>query len=91
MTESGAYKLVIPNKEVREVYKLQIQEWFKRTVMSNKEQLKNFWKAFDGGDTKAVENYLNRTLSNSISVFDTKGKGRGKRKFLSYAFGWSFW
>ena len=78
MTESGAYKLVIPNKEVREVYKLQIQEWFKRTVMSNKEQLKNFWKAFDGGDTKAVENYLNRTLSNSISVFDTKARDEEK-------------
>ena len=78
MTESGAYKLVIPNKEVREVYKLQIQEWFKRTVMSSKEQLKNFWKAFDGGDTKAVENYLNRTLSNSISVFDTKARDEEK-------------
>lgn len=78
MTESGAYKLVIPNKEVREVYKLQIQEWFKRTVMSNTEQLKNFCKAFDGGDTKAVENYLNRTLSNSISVFDTKARDEEK-------------
>lgn len=81
MTESGAYKLVIPNKEVREVYKLQIQEWFKRTVMSNTEQLKNFWKAFDGGDTKAVENYLNRTLSNSISVFDTKARDEEKESF----------
>ena len=78
MTESGAYKLIIPNKEVREVYKLQIQEWFKRTVMSNTEQLKNFWKAFDEGDTKAVENYLNRTLSNSISVFDTKARDEEK-------------
>lgn len=78
MTESGAYKLVIPNKEVREVYKLQIQEWFKRTVMSKTEQLKNFWKAFDEGDTKAVENYLNRTLSNSISVFDTKARDEEK-------------
>ena len=28
MTEQGEYKLVIPNKEVREVYKLQIQDWF---------------------------------------------------------------
>lgn len=78
MTERGAYKLVIPNKEVREVYKLQIQEWFKRTVMSNTEQLKNFWKAFDGGDIKAVENYLNRTLSNSISVFNTKARDEEK-------------
>ena len=46
--------------------------------MSNKEQLKNFWKAFDVGDTKAVENYLNRTLSNSISVFDTKARDEEK-------------
>ena len=58
MTESGAYKLVIPNKEVREVYKLQIQEWFKRTVMSNTEQLKNFWKAFDGGSARAVQGQI---------------------------------
>ena len=29
MTEQGAYKLVIPNKEVREVFRFQIQEWFK--------------------------------------------------------------
>ena len=28
-SESYAYKLVIPNKEVREVFILQIQEWFK--------------------------------------------------------------
>ena len=78
MTERGEYKLVIPNKEVREVYKLQIQEWFKKTVMSNTEQLKKFWKAFDTGDTKAVENYLNKTLSNSISVFDTKARDEEK-------------
>ena len=31
-----------------------------------------------GGDTKAVENYLNRTLSNSISVFDTKARDEEK-------------
>ncbi|MFR7900880.1 MAG: hypothetical protein ACLU6Y_14440 [Ruminococcus sp.] len=28
ITDQGAYKLVIPNKEVKEVYKVQIQEWF---------------------------------------------------------------
>ena len=32
LTEEGAYKLVIPNKEVREVYKLQIQEWFEKSL-----------------------------------------------------------
>ena len=72
MTAAGAYKLVIPNKEVREVYKLQIQEWFKRKIFNNAEQLKDFWNAFEKGEAQSVEKYLNKTLSNSISVFDTK-------------------
>lgn len=55
MTESGAYKLVIPNKEVREVYKLQIQEWFKRKIFNNAEQLKDFWNAFEKGEAQSVE------------------------------------
>ena len=71
-TELGAYKLVIPNKEVREVYKLQIQEWFSHTVLSNTGQLTAFWTAVEEGNTESIEKYLNRTLSNSISVFDTK-------------------
>lgn len=47
MTEDGAYKLIIPNKEVREVYKAQIQEWFKDTVFRNTEQLTTFWNAIE--------------------------------------------
>lgn len=74
MTEDGAYRLVIPNREVREVYKLQIQDWFKRTVLANTEQLEAFWQAFAAGEAKAVERYLNRTLSNTISLFDVKGR-----------------
>ena len=72
MTEQGAYRLIIPNKEVREVYKLQIQEWFDKEMHDNTEQLTTFWKAIEEGNTAAIEQYLNRTLSNSISVFDTK-------------------
>lgn len=72
MTEQGAYKLVIPNKEVREVYKLQIQDWFDKKLRDNTEQLTAFWNSIEEGKTEAIEQYLNRTLSNSISVFDTK-------------------
>ena len=78
MTDDGAYKLIIPNKEVREVYKLQIQDWFKRTVFSKTEQLEAFWQAFASGDAKGVEKYLNRTLSNTISLFDVKGSEKEK-------------
>lgn len=72
MTEQGSYKLVIPNKEVREVYKLQIQDWFDKKLRDNTEQLTAFWNSIEEGKTEAIEQYLNRTLSNSISVFDTK-------------------
>lgn len=72
MTEQGAYKLVIPNKEVRTVYISQIQEWFKQKIVDNTEQMAHFWKAIEDGNAKIIEQYLNQTLSNTISVFDTK-------------------
>lgn len=82
MTEDGAYRLVIPNREICEVFKLQIQEWFKKSIFSNAEQLTAFWKAFEEGNTDGVEMYLNRIMSNSISVFDIK-TGEGKKE-ISY-------
>lgn len=76
--ENGAYRLIIPNREVREVFRLQINEWFKKSIFSNTERLTAFWKAFEEGDTEGVEQYLNRVLSNSISVFDTKARKEEK-------------
>ena len=76
--ENGAYRLIIPNREVREVFRLQINEWFKKSIFSNTERLTSFWKAFEEGDTEGVEQYLNRVLSNSISVFDTKARKEEK-------------
>lgn len=42
--ERGVYHLIIPNREVREVYVLQIQEWFKHTVL----------RKSDGSDKRAA-------------------------------------
>ena len=72
MTEQGAYKLVIPNKEVRSVYISQIKDWFDQKIVDNAEQMTCFWKAIENGNAEAIEQYLNQTLSNTISVFDTK-------------------
>lgn len=76
--KDGAYRLIIPNREVCEVFRLQINEWFKKSIFSNTERLTAFWKAFEEGDTEGVEQYLNRILSNSISVFDTKARREEK-------------
>ena len=72
MTEQGAYKLVIPNKEVRSVYISQIKDWFDQKIADNAEQMTSFWKAIEDGNAEAIEQYLNQTLSNTISIFDTK-------------------
>ena len=74
MTEQGDYKLVIPNKEVREFFRFQIQEWFKDNIGCNTDRLTDFWNSMKEGKTKEIEHYLNWTLSNSISVFDTKAQ-----------------
>ena len=79
--ERGVYRLVIPNKEVKEVYTFQIQEWFKNTVLHNTEPLQELLQAFENGDVGIIENRLNRILSNTISIFDTKARNEEKEIF----------
>ena len=78
ISEDKKYSLVIPNKEIKEVFKLQIQEWFRNKIFSNTDQLQDFWKAFKEGNTQIIEMYLNKVLSNSVSVFDTKARNEEK-------------
>ena len=45
-SERGVYRLVIPNKEIREVYILQIQEWFEgQQFCMNREPMKPAFKS----------------------------------------------
>ncbi len=79
--KDGVYKLIIPNKEVREVYITQIRDWFKETIERDKKGLKPLWKAFREGDASTIEDILNRIMMKAISVFDPKGEEREKEKF----------
>ena len=72
VTDQGTYRLVIPNREIREVYKLQIQEWFQERMLGQTDQLQSFWSALEQGNGSLVEEYLKKVLANSISVFDTR-------------------
>lgn len=44
------YRLVIPNKEVRQVFVSQIQEWFRQTVTYDDGSVQNLCEAFMAGD-----------------------------------------
>lgn len=71
-SESYAYKLVIPNKEVREVFVLQIQEWFKAVVANENDTMKLLSRAILDKDEQQIERQLNIVMGRMISILDTK-------------------
>ena len=80
-TERGVYRLTIPNREIREVYVLQIKEWFERAVLKEAEPTKNLLKAIKEGNAGEIEERLTKILGNTISIFDTKGRNEEKEIF----------
>ena len=80
-SENYALKLVIPNKEVREVFILQIQEWFKEVVAKDNDEIRVLSKAILEADTEKIQRQLNIILDRMISILDTKARDRQKENF----------
>ena len=80
-SESYAYKLVIPNKEVREVFVLQIQEWFKAVVANDNDAMKLLSKAILDKDEEILARQLNIVMGRMISILDTKAPDDMKENF----------
>lgn len=78
---NGIYNLVIPNREVREVFVLQIQEWFKEKTMADSTRINRFCAAFSAGDVLTVQEMLHDYLWDSISVRDTAIRTSMKENF----------
>ena len=78
---NGVYKLVIPNREVREVFILQIQEWFKETTLADSARINRFCAAFPAGDVSTIQDMLHDYLWDSISVRDTAVRTSMKENF----------
>ena len=80
-SESYAYKLVIPNKEVREVFILQIQEWFKDVVANENDMMKLLSRAILDKDEQQIARQLNIVMGRMISILDTKAPDDMKENF----------
>ena len=78
---NGAYRLVIPNREIREVFIIQIQEWFKQTVMNDAKPVQEFCKAFLEGNAEEIQKRMTAILDKSISILDTKARDEYKENF----------
>ena len=79
--EKDIYKLIIPNKEVREVFVFQIQEWFKNIVRREDEPVQQFCNALETGNVEIVQKQLIKIMSNMISILDTKAPDVQKENF----------
>ena len=80
-SESYAYKLIIPNKEVREVFVLQIQEWFKAVVANENDTMKLLSRAILDKDEQQIARQLNIVMGRMISILDTKAPDDLKENF----------
>lgn len=80
-SESYAYMLVIPNKEVREVFVLQIQEWLKAVVANDNDTMSLLSKAILDKDETILARQLNIVMGRMISILDTKAPDDMKENF----------
>ena len=80
-SENGVYKLVIPNKEVREVFVLQIRDWFDRIVADDQASTEKINRGFLEGRVEDIQQELTMFLGETISVLDTKARNEEKEIF----------
>lgn len=81
VSAEGIYKLVIPDKEIREVFVLKIQEWFKTVVDSNQASTEKINQGFLVGNSEAIQQELTMFLTETISILDTKARDEQKENF----------
>lgn len=79
--ESQTYKLVIPNQEIRNIFEVQIIEYFKENVRKDGETLIRFCNALASGNEKDVESIFGSYLRKTISIRDSFIKNALKENF----------
>lgn len=74
-------KLIIPNKEVHELFTDLVKEWFQEKTLSDSAKIHRFCKAFPAGEADIIQNMLHNYLWDSISIRDTAVRMDRKENF----------
>lgn len=74
-------KLVIPNREVKELFIDLVKEWFEETTLADSDRINLFCAAFPAGDAATIQDMLHDYLWDSISVRDTAVRTNMKENF----------
>lgn len=80
-TEAGKYRLVIPNREVRNLFVKKIREWFLDVSRNDGKTLEELCNAFVNKDTGKIEQIFGDYLWNTISIRDTAVAKEKKENF----------
>ena len=75
------YRLVIPNKEVRNLFVKKIREWFSDVSRNDGKTLEEFCSAFVDKDSEKIEQIFGDYLWNTISIRDTAVAKEKKENF----------
>ena len=77
----GMLALVIPNREIRSIFKKQVYTWFEDRARKDTGRLNTFCEALIKGEAKKVEQMFNQYLSETISIRDTSIQKEMKENF----------
>ncbi len=80
-TESGKYRLVIPNREVRNLFVKKIREWFSDVSRKDGQTLEQLCDAFVNKNVEKIEEIFGDYLWNTISIRDTAVAKEKKENF----------
>jgi hypothetical protein len=79
--EDQKYELIIPNREIRNLFVEQIWNWFFATTKQDTSKLDAFCEAFPAGEAEAIQKLFSDYLWNTISIRDTVVKKDHKENF----------
>ena len=80
-TESGKYRLTIPNREIKNLFIKKIREWFSDVSRNDGKKLEEFSNAFLEKDPEKIEQIFGDYLWNTISIRDTAAAKEKKENF----------
>ena len=77
----GSYPFVIPNMEIRNIYRDQIMEMFEKNVAGDGTYFRSFCDALKSGDAPEVEKLFSGYLQRTVSIRDTFVRKPTKENF----------
>lgn len=80
-TDDDRYRLVIPNKEIRNLFIKKVREWFRDASKNDGKALEEFCNAFIQKNSQKIEQLFGDYLWNTISIRDTAVAKEKKENF----------